>query len=33
MKFTGFCAVAGESELNRERGFGDRSCCLLLTRE
>jgi len=29
----GFCAVAGESELNRERGFGDRSCCLLLNRE
>jgi len=25
MKFTGFCAVAGESELNRGRGFGDRS--------
>ena len=29
----GFCAVAGESELNRGRGFGDRSWCLLLTRE
>ena len=25
MKFTGFCAVAGEDELNRGRGFGDRS--------
>jgi len=25
MKFTGFCAVAGEGELNRGRGFGDRS--------
>jgi len=25
MKFTGFCAVAGEDELNRRRGFGDRS--------
>ena len=29
----GFCAVAGEGELNRRRGFGDRSWCLLLTRE
>ena len=29
----GFCAVAGEDELNRGRGFGDRSWCLLLTRE
>ena len=26
----GFCAVAGEGELNRRRGFGDRSGCLLL---
>jgi len=25
MNFTGFCAVAGEGELNRGRGFGDRS--------
>jgi len=25
MKFTGFCTVAGEGELNRGRGFGDRS--------
>jgi len=25
MKFAGFCAVAGEGELNRGRGFGDRS--------
>jgi len=25
MKFTGFCAVAGEGELNRRREFGDRS--------
>jgi len=25
MKFTGFCAVAGEGELNRMREFGDRS--------
>jgi len=25
MKFTGFCAVAGENELNRGKGFGDRS--------
>jgi len=25
MKFTGFCAVAGEGELNRRRGFGERS--------
>jgi len=25
MKFTGFCAVAGEGELNRGRGLGDRS--------
>jgi len=25
MKFTGFCAVAGEGELNRRRGLGDRS--------
>ena len=33
MKFTGFCAVAGEGELNRGRGFGDRSWCLLLTRK
>ena len=29
----GFCAVAGEDELNRGRGFGDRSWCLLLTLE
>jgi len=33
MKFTGFCAVAEERELDRERGFRDRSWCLLLTRE
>jgi len=25
MKFTGFCTVAGKGELNRGRGFGDRS--------
>jgi len=25
MNFTGFCTVAGEDELNRGRGFGDRS--------
>jgi len=25
MKFTGFCAVAEERELDRERGFRDRS--------
>jgi len=25
MKFSGFCTVAGEDELNRRRGFGDRS--------
>jgi len=25
MKFTGFCAVAGEGELNRRKEFGDRS--------
>jgi len=25
MKFIGFCAVDGESELNRGRRFGDRS--------
>jgi len=25
MKFTGFCAVVGEGELNRGRGLGDRS--------
>ena len=25
MKFTGFCTVAGEGELNRIRGFGERS--------
>ncbi|RGZ83463.1 hypothetical protein DW972_06295 [Anaerobutyricum hallii] len=25
MKFTGFCTVAGEGELNRIRGFGKRS--------
>ena len=29
----GFCAVAGEGELNRRRGFGDRSWCLLLTQK
>ena len=29
----GFCAVAGEDELNRRRRFGDRSWCLLLTWE
>ena len=33
MKFTGFCAVAEERELDRERGFRDKSWCLLLTRE
>jgi len=25
MKFTGFCAVAEERELDRERGFRDKS--------
>ena len=29
----GFCAMAGEDELNRGRGFGDRNWCLLLTQE
>ena len=34
MKFTGFCTVAGEDELNRKwEDLGDRSRCLLLTRE
>ena len=34
MNFTGFCTVAGEDELNRKwEDLGDRSRCLLLTRE
>ena len=34
MKFTGFCTVAGEDELNRKwEDLRDRSRCLLLTRE